>query len=82
MWSTAIAAEPVRAILERATPLRQSTIRLWRTLEADLAASLRGLEKRVPRLEITTCMRTGELEIVTRYQPQAQGCLLYTSRCV
>lgn len=72
MWSAAIAAAPVRAILDRATPLRQNTIRLWRTLEADLAASLRELETRVPRLEITTCMRTGELEIVTRYQPQAQ----------
>jgi nicotinamide-nucleotide amidase len=72
MWPAAVAAEPVRAVLQRATALRQQTIRLWGTLEADLAATLRRLEAEIGDLEISTCLREGELEIVTRYAPAAQ----------
>jgi len=44
---------------------------LWGALEADLAASLRRIEGEVTGLEISTCLRDGELEIVTRYAPSA-----------
>jgi nicotinamide-nucleotide amidase len=45
---------------------------LWGTLEAELAATLREHEDELTGLEITTCLRDGELEIVTRFAPTAQ----------
>ena len=73
MWSAALAAEPVRRALAGSSELRQETVRLWRTLEAQLAVTLREAEPDLAGLEITTCMRGGELEIVTRFAPEAQG---------
>ena len=72
MWSAALAAEPVRRVLAGGRELRQETVRLWRTLEAQLAVTLREAERHTDGLEITTCMREGELEIVTRFAPDAQ----------
>ena len=54
------------ALSDRAE-LRQSTLRMWGTPEAAIAATLRGLEGDLAGLEITTCLRGGELEVVTRY---------------
>ncbi|HEY6795525.1 MAG TPA: competence/damage-inducible protein A [Kineosporiaceae bacterium] len=73
MWPAALASPPVRAVLARATALREDTVRLWGTLEADLAASLRRIESRIADLEVSTCLRDGELEVVTRYAPAAAG---------
>lgn len=70
MWSAALAVPAVREIMARATPLCEDTIRLWGSLEADLAATLRRIESEISDLEVTTCLRDGELEIVTRYRPQ------------
>jgi competence/damage-inducible protein CinA-like protein len=72
MWRAAIDTEPVQRALAGRTELRQGTVRLWGTLEAQLAALLRDHEADLAGLEITTCMRDGELEIVTRYAPEAQ----------
>ncbi len=72
MWPAALAAEPVRRLLDDAGELRQEAVRLWGTLEAQLAATLRTLEPELGGLEITTCLREGELEIVTRFAPEAQ----------
>jgi nicotinamide-nucleotide amidase len=47
-------------------------VRLWGTLESQLAATLRTAEPELRGLEITTCLREGELEIVTRFPPEAQ----------
>jgi competence/damage-inducible protein CinA-like protein len=72
MWPTAVAAAPTRSALAGAAELRQETVRLWGTLEAELAATLRAHEDELTGLEITTCLRDGELEIVTRFAPSAQ----------
>jgi nicotinamide-nucleotide amidase len=72
MWTAALAAEPVVRALAGRTELRQETVRLWRTLEAQLAVTLREVEADLDGLEVTTCMREGELEIVTRFAPDAQ----------
>ncbi|SNS77538.1 competence/damage-inducible protein cinA [Geodermatophilus saharensis] len=72
MWPAALAAGPVRAALAGAGEVRQETVRLWGTLEAQLAATLREHEAELAGLEITTCLREGELEIVTRFAPEAQ----------
>ena len=68
MWPAALAAALVRSTLAGSTELRQETVRLWRTLEAQLAVTLRETEPELEGLEITTCMREGELEIVTRFE--------------
>ena len=72
MWPAAVAADAVRRALAGRRELRQETVRLWGTLEAQLAVVLREHDADLAGLEITTCMREGELEIVTRYAPDAQ----------
>ena len=71
MWPAAVASEPVRAVLASAPELRQETLRLWGTPESELAATLRRVEDELTGLEVTTCLRDGELEIVTRFGPPA-----------
>jgi nicotinamide-nucleotide amidase len=72
MWPAALEAEPVRVALAGAAELRQNTLRLWGTPESQLAATLRRVDDQLAGLEITTCLRDGELEIVTRYGPDAE----------
>jgi nicotinamide-nucleotide amidase len=72
MWPAALAAGATRRALGEPGELRQETLRLWGTLESQLAATLREHEGEFGGLEITTCLRDGELEIVTRYAPDAQ----------
>ncbi|CCH85541.1 Competence/damage-inducible CinA-like protein [Modestobacter italicus] len=72
MWPAALAADPVQAALDGATELRQQTLRLWGTPESELAATLRRVEDQLTGLEVTTCLRDGELEIVTRYASDAE----------
>jgi nicotinamide-nucleotide amidase len=67
MWPHAEASPSVTAALAGHAELRQSTLRLWNTPEAAIAATLRRLDADVHDLEITTCLRGGELEVVTRY---------------
>ena len=73
MWSAALADPTVQAALAGREELRQHTIRLWGTPESELSATLRDDEARLAGLEVTTCLRDGELEIVTRYGPAAQA---------
>ncbi len=71
MWPAAIGSELVRGVLAGAGELRQETLRLWGTPESELAATLRRIEGELAGLEVTTCLRDGELEIVTRFGPAA-----------
>ncbi|MEU2347731.1 competence/damage-inducible protein A [Modestobacter sp. NPDC049651] len=71
MWPAVLAAEPVRRVLAGAGELRQETLRLWRTPESELAETLRRVDDQLTGLEVTTCLRDGELEIVTRFAPDA-----------
>jgi nicotinamide-nucleotide amidase len=67
MWPAAVASQLVAAALAGRAELRQSTVRLWGTPEVAIAATLRRLDDRLDGLEITTCLRGGELEVVTRH---------------
>jgi nicotinamide-nucleotide amidase len=74
MWPTALAATPVRELLERATPLRGYTLRMFGVPESEIAKSLREIEAEgvaLPEVEITTCLRRGEIEIDVRYRDEA-----------
>lgn len=75
MWPAVLADPYVRTVLDDvdgAGELRQQMIRMWGTPESELAATLRAHDAHLDGLEITTCLRSGELEIVTRYRPAAQ----------
>jgi len=74
MWDKAIATDAVQQALAGRTTFTQATIRMFGLPESALAETLRDGETSIPgfdRLEITTCLRRGELEIVTRYEPDA-----------
>ncbi len=74
MWQAAVQTEGVQQAIAGRTQYRQDTIRMYGLPESGLAETLREAEKLVDgfdRLEITTCLRRGELEIVTRYEPDA-----------
>jgi nicotinamide-nucleotide amidase len=74
MWPTALATEPMRDLLERATPLRGYTLRMFGIPESEIAKSLREIEAEgvaLPEVEITTCLRRGEIEIDVRYRDEA-----------
>ena len=73
MWPVALADPAVKQALAGAAELRQRTLRLWGTPESELAATLRAHEDVLDRLEVTTCLRDGELEIVTRFGAGAQA---------
>lgn len=73
MWPGALETEPVRAVLERATPLHGLTMRMFGVPESEIAKSLReigaaGVE--LETVEITTCLRRGEIEIDVRYREE------------
>lgn len=74
MWGTAVQTSAVLEAIAGRTDYRQETVRMFGLPESGLAETLREAEDRVrgfDRLEITTCLRRGELEIVTRYEPDA-----------
>ncbi|OBI19122.1 competence/damage-inducible protein A [Mycobacterium sp. E2327] len=74
MWDTAIETSAAQEAIAGRTTYRQETIRMFGLPESGLAETLRDAEKSVPgfdRLEITTCLRRGEIEMVTRYEPDA-----------
>jgi nicotinamide-nucleotide amidase len=74
MWPRAVQTAAVQQAIAGRTVYRQETIRMFGLPESGLAETLRDAEKAIggfQRLEITTCLRRGELEIVTRYEPDA-----------
>ncbi|WNG90834.1 competence/damage-inducible protein A [Mycobacterium sp. ITM-2016-00318] len=76
MWRTAVQTPALQEAIAGRTEYRQDMVRMFGLPESGLAETLREAEGRVDgfdRLEITTCLRRGELEIVTRYEPDAAG---------
>jgi nicotinamide-nucleotide amidase len=74
MWPKAVQTEAVQEALAGRTTYRQETVRMFGLPESGLAETLREAEQNVggfERLEITTCLRRGEIEMVTRYEPDA-----------
>jgi nicotinamide-nucleotide amidase len=75
MWAAAVETEPVRELLGRATPLRGYTMRMFGVPESEIAKSLREMEAgglELDAVEITTCLRRGEIEIDVRYRDEAE----------
>ncbi len=75
MWDVATGTEAFRAAVAGATGYRQQTLRLFGIPESEIAVTLREAERRIAgfdRLEITTCLRRGEVEVVVRHEPSAE----------
>ena len=72
MWRAAVETEAFRRAIGGATEYRQHTLRLFGIPESEIANTL--LEARaagidLDAMEITTCLRRGEVEVVTRHEP-------------
>jgi nicotinamide-nucleotide amidase len=73
MWPAALETAEVKAVVERATPLHGYTLRMFGIPESEIAKSLREMEDEgvaLPEVEITTCLRRGEIEIDVRYRDE------------
>jgi nicotinamide-nucleotide amidase len=77
LWTTATQTDAFRAATAGATEYRQEMLRLFGIPESEIAETLRVAEGEDGRglegLEITTCLRRGEVEVVTRFEPQFAG---------
>jgi nicotinamide-nucleotide amidase len=75
MWSEAVKTKALKAAIADATEYRQEMLRLYGIPESEIAETLRAAEGEgveLNRLEITTCLKRGEVEVVTRYEPAEQ----------
>jgi nicotinamide-nucleotide amidase len=74
MWETALQTDLMRELLERAGTYEQRIMRLFGIPESEIARSLRAIEADgvpIDQLEITTCLRRGEIEIASVFEPPA-----------
>ena len=74
MWRGAVETAAAQEAIAGRTIYRQETIRMFGLPESGLAETLRDAETSISgfdSLEITTCLRRGEIEMVTRYEPGA-----------
>jgi nicotinamide-nucleotide amidase len=74
MWPEVLETQPVQRLLADAPAFEQRTMRLFGIPEAAIAETLRKAEERIgdfDALEITTCLRRGEVEVVVRHAPEA-----------
>ena len=76
MWPQAVATEAFRAATGAATRYERQELRLFGIPESAIADTLRVAERDVEGyhdVEITTCLRRGEIELVARWEPSAAG---------
>jgi nicotinamide-nucleotide amidase len=75
MWEAARATDAFRAATATATTYRTRVVRLFGIPESAIADTLRAAADAaisLESLEVTTCLRRGEIEISTRYEPAAE----------
>ena len=75
MWPRALDTDALRSALAGARVYRNGTLRLFGMPESEIAETLRVAEREgveLARMEVTTCLKRGEVEVVTRYEPDAQ----------
>ena len=75
MWGAAVQTDALKQAIRDATEYRQTMLRLYGIPESEIAETLRVAEGEgveLDRLEVTTCLKRGEVEVVTRYEPSEQ----------
>ena len=76
MWDKALGTEAFQRAIAGATEYRRGIVRLYGIPESEIANTLRAAEDAgvsLEPLEITTCLRRGEIEVATRYEPSAEA---------
>jgi nicotinamide-nucleotide amidase len=76
MWEMARGTEAFAAAITGAVEYRREIVRLFGIPESEIANTLRSAEVAgldLMPLEITTCLRRGEIEVSTRFQPGGQA---------
>ena len=74
MWAGAVTTGEFNEAVGDRDSYEQQTVRLFGIPESEIAETLRVAEREVAgfdRLEMTTCLRRAEVEVVTRYEPDA-----------
>jgi nicotinamide-nucleotide amidase len=74
LWEEATRTVPFARAIRDATVYEQRILRLFGLPESEIATTLRDAEQAgvaLDEIEVTTCVRGGELEIVTRFEPHA-----------
>jgi nicotinamide-nucleotide amidase len=74
MWPDALSREPFQEAIGGRTRYETQTLRLFGIPESEIAETLREAEREVEGfgdLEITTCLRRAEIELVARWEPAA-----------
>jgi nicotinamide-nucleotide amidase len=75
MWEMALGTDAFRAATAGATTYRTRILRLFGIPESAIADTLRAAADAgvdLDAIEVTTCLRRGEIEIATRYEPDAE----------
>jgi nicotinamide-nucleotide amidase len=75
LWPRALATEAAQRVLSRAEPYRTMSIRMFGIPESELAKALREIEEdgvELDQLEVTTCLRGGELVTDVRHRPGSE----------
>ena len=75
MWEAARATETFQAAIAGAPTYRRGIMRLFGIPESEIANTLRAASQEglsLDELEITTCLRRGEIEVSTLYEPAGQ----------
>ena len=75
MWPSATATEAFEAAVRDRTEYELHTLRLFGIPESEIAETLRAAVATIPDLddlEVTTCLRRAELEVVVRHEPRAR----------
>jgi nicotinamide-nucleotide amidase len=76
MWAAAVATDALREAISGRSEIRQEMLRMFGIPESEIAETLRRAEAAgiaLGGLEVTTCLRGGEVEVVTRYDPSQQA---------
>jgi nicotinamide-nucleotide amidase len=76
MWEAARSTEAFRAAIDGAPTYTTRVMRLFGIPESEIANTLTAAEAAgldLAPLEITTCLRRGEIEVTTTYQPPAEA---------
>ncbi len=75
MWADALAGGALDAALAGRVQLRSEMLRLFGIPEAEISRTLEAIEREdgvaLEGLEITTCLRRGEIEVATTFEPAA-----------
>jgi nicotinamide-nucleotide amidase len=75
MWRMALDTQPFQRATRGAVTYETRIMRLFGIPESEIAADLRAIEEDdgvdLSPLEITTCLRRGEIEVATRFEPRA-----------